>query len=44
MPNWHFKRLGGKGGRKSQVANTWTKITARFGYELVWNGKEPENP
>ena len=27
-----------------QVANTWTKITARYGYVMVRNGKEPENP
>jgi len=27
-----------------QVANTWTKITARDGYAMVRNGKEPENP
>jgi hypothetical protein len=28
----------------SEVANTWTKITARYGYAMVTNGKEPENP
>jgi len=28
---------------KYQVANTWTKITARYGYAMVRNGKEPEN-
>ena len=27
-----------------QVANTWTKITARHGYAMVRNGKKPENP
>jgi hypothetical protein len=27
-----------------QVANTWTKITARYGYAMVRNGKELENP
>jgi hypothetical protein len=26
------------------MANTWTKITARYGYPMVRNGKEPENP
>jgi hypothetical protein len=25
------------------VANTWTKITARYRYAMVRNGKEPEN-
>ncbi len=32
------------GALKSQVANTWPKITARYGYAMVTNGKEPENP
>ena len=27
-----------------QVANTWTKITARDGYAMVTNGKEPIDP
>jgi hypothetical protein len=27
-----------------QVANTWTKITARYGYTMVTNGKKPANP
>jgi hypothetical protein len=27
-----------------QVANTWTKITARYGYAIGRNGKERENP
>ena len=26
------------------VANTWPKITARYGYAMVRNGKEQENP
>jgi len=29
---------------ESQVANTWTKITARYGYAMARNGKELENP
>ena len=29
---------------KSQVANTWTKITALGVYALVTNRKEPEDP
>ncbi len=27
-----------------QLANTWTKITARDVYAMVTNGKEQENP
>ena len=26
------------------MANRWTKITARYGYAMVRNGKERENP
>jgi hypothetical protein len=40
MPIWHLKhRLI----EKSQVANTWTKITARRVYRTGRNGKEGEN-
>ena len=42
MPIWYLKNAHTP--EELQVANTWTKITARYGYAMVRNGKEPENP
>jgi hypothetical protein len=37
------ERVKLRGALKNEVANTWPKITARYGYAMVRNGKEQEN-
>ncbi|SRR5258705_7674282 len=44
MPIWHLKQSPPFGEVDFPVANTWPKITAREGYAMVRNGKEPKNP